>query len=305
MSFHGDVRIGISGWRYKGWRGKFYPPKLPQRSELHFAAETFRSIEINGTHYSLQRPNSFEQWRMETPDDFVFSVKGSRFITHMKKLRDVDEALSNFFAQGLLALGPKLGPILWQFAPRFTYDEERLTEFFEKLPRTTDEAAKLSVEHHPRWNGRVVTEARTKQPIRHCIEIRHDGFARPEFIALLRKHNIGLVVADTVEWPLLFDITSDFVYCRLHGSEELYASGYGDAALDTWAERVARWATGQDVANEAENSKLHGHHASEKAAKKRKTRDVFVYFDNDAKVHAPFDAQGLQERVDRLLKPKI
>jgi uncharacterized protein YecE (DUF72 family) len=301
MATHGKVRIGISGWRYKGWRGRFYPPKLPQRSELHFAAEAFNSIEINGTHYSLQRPNSFQLWRSETPDDFVFSVKGSRFITHMKKLRDIDIALSNFFAQGLLALGPKLGPILWQFPPRFAYNPELLTEFFERLPRTTNAAAKIALEHAPHLKGRAVTDAETDEPIRHCIEIRHDGFACPEFIALLRRHNIGLVVADTVEWPLFFDITSDFVYCRLHGSEELYASGYGGAALDTWATRVARWATGDEAEDEPESSKLWGHHASPKPAKKCRARDVYVYFDNDAKVHAPYDAQGLRERVDRLL----
>ncbi|MGI4758997.1 MAG: DUF72 domain-containing protein [Janthinobacterium lividum] len=297
----GRIHIGISGWRYKGWRGQFYPLKLPQRSELQFAAGLFNSIEINGTHYSLQRPNSFEQWREQTPDDFVFSVKGSRFITHMKKLRGVEQGLANFFAQGLLALGPKLGPILWQVAPQFAYQEERLAEFFEQLPRTTGEAAALALEHHPRLKGRVVTEVLVSQPLRHCLEMRNDSCVCPEFIALLRKHNIGLVVADTVEWPLLFDLTSDFVYCRLHGSEELYASGYGDDALQTWAERVVRWARGQEAEDEPPTSKLHGHHASPAPARKLKTRDVYVYFDNDAKVHAPYDAQGLRERVDRLL----
>lgn len=296
----GRIHIGISGWRYKGWRGRFYPPKLPQRGELGFAAGLFNSIEINGTHYSLQRPGSFVQWRNETPAGFVFSIKGSRFITHMKKLRDIDGALANFFAQGLLALGPKLGPILWQLAPQFKFDAERLGAFFDQLPRTTEAAAKLALEHHPRLQGRSVTEALTKQPLRHCLEIRNDTCVCPEFVALLRHHNIGLVVADTVEWPLLFDITSDFVYCRLHGSEELYASGYGDAALDTWAERVARWARGQEADDEPPGSRLHGHHASTVAPKKRATRDVYVYFDNDAKVHAPFDAQALRERVKRL-----
>jgi uncharacterized protein YecE (DUF72 family) len=301
MSAPGKVRIGISGWRYKGWRGRFYPPKLPQRSELSHAASLFNSIEINGTHYSLQRPQYFEQWNRETPDDFVFSVKGSRFITHMKKLRDVDTALSNFFAQGLLALGPKLGPILWQVSPAFTFDANRMAAFFDQLPRTTEQAAALAVEHHPRLKERAFTQALVRKPLRHCIEIRHNSCACPELIALLRKHNIGLVVADTVEWPLLFDITSDFVYCRLHGSEELYASGYGDDALDVWAERVVRWARGQEADDEPVSAKLQGHHASQKMAPKRAARDVYVYFDNDAKVHAPFDAQHLRERVDGLL----
>lgn len=301
----GNTHIGISGWRYKGWRGQFYPPKLPQRLELQHAAGIFNSIEINGTHYSLQRPASFEQWRNETPDGFTFALKGSRFITHMLKLRGVEGALANFFAQGVLALGPKMGPILWQFAPRFPFDTERLSAFFDLLPRTTADAAALAHDHGPRLKGRAFTEALVKQPVRHCIEIRHDSFVCPEFVGLLRKHNIGLVVADTVEWPLLFDVTSDFVYCRLHGSEELYASGYGDAALDTWAARVAHWAHGEDVEDEAPTSKLHGHHASPKPAGKRKTREVFLYFDNDAKVHAPYDAQGLQRRVDKLLAMKI
>ncbi len=297
----GKVYIGISGWRYKGWRGRFYPPRLPQRRELAFAAGLFNSIEINGTHYSLQRPNNFAQWRDETPEDFIFSVKGSRFITHMKKLRGVEEGLANFFAQGLLALGPKLGPILWQLPPRFAFNGERMAAFFDLLPRSTAAAAMLALEHHPRLAGRVVTEAAHPMPLRHCLEIRHDSCICPEFIALLRKQDIGLVVADTVEWPLLFDLTSDFVYCRLHGSEELYASGYGDAALDTWAQRVARWARGEEVEDEPPGSKLHGHHASPKLAKRRAARDVYVYFDNDAKVHAPFDAQHLRERVDLLL----
>lgn len=301
MAMQGHVHIGISGWRYKGWRGKFYPPKLPQRCELQFAAERFGSIEVNGTHYSLQRPQSFAQWRDQTPKDFVFAVKGSRFITHMKKLRGVEEALSNFFAQGILALGEKLGPILWQLPPQSAFDPERLAQFFDLLPRTTDEAAALAMEHHPRLKGRSFTDAMTKQKMRHCLEIRHDSCIHSDFVALLRKHNIGLVVADTVEWPLLFDITSDFVYCRLHGSEELYASGYGDEALDRWADRVVQWATGNEVEDEPKGSRLHGHHASEKMAPKRKTRDVYVYFDNDAKVHAPFDAQGLMQRVNERL----
>lgn len=299
MAGHGNVHIGISGWRYKGWRGSFYPPKLRQKDELQFAARHFNSIEVNGTHYSLQKPAYFEQWRDQTPDGFVFAIKGSRFITHMKKLAGIEEGLANFFAQGILALGPKLGPILWQLPPQTSFNPERLGRFFAALPRTTEEAAAIAHEHSPRLSGRSFTDALTKQTLRHCLEIRHDSCIHPDFIALLRQHNIGLVVADTVEWPLLLDITSDFVYCRLHGSEELYVSGYGDAALDTWAERVALWATGHEVQNEPATSRLHGQHASNKPAEKRASRDVYVYFDNDAKVHAPYDAQGLVERVNR------
>lgn len=304
MAMHGHVHIGISGWRYKGWRGKFYPPRLLQRCELQYAAKRFGSIEINGTHYSLQRPKSFTQWRDETPKGFVFAVKGSRFITHMKKLRGVDEALANFFAQGVLALGEKLGPVLWQLPPSMKFNVGQLSDFFSKLPRTTEEAAALAHDHSPKLKGRSFLQVLKKQPVRHCLEIRHESFACEEFIALVRKYDVGLVVADTVEWPLLFDVTSDFVYCRLHGSEQLYASGYGDTALDTWADRVAQWATGHEAKDESSHSKLHGHHASTKSAQKRKKRDVYVYFDNDAKVHAPFDAQGLMERVDHRLHTK-
>lgn len=292
----GDIRIGISGWRYAGWRGVFYPPKLPQRRELEFAAGRFRSIEINGTHYSLQRPNHFLQWAAETPEDFVFSIKGSRFITHMKKLRDVEEALANFFAQGLLALGRKLGPILWQFPPQLAFNPDRFENFFRILPRTLDQAAKLARLHGPRLQGRAVTEAprgTSRMPLRHCVEIRHESFAVPEFVDLLRRNNIGLVVADTVDWPLLMDITGDFVYCRLHGSEQLYASGYEEKALNQWAERVTRWATGQNSGD--------GRFASADRAQKLPQRDVYVYFDNDMKVRAPFDALALQERISRLL----
>lgn len=298
MATGGNVHIGISGWRYKGWRGKFYPTSLRQREELAYAAGQLNSIEINGTHYSLQRPSSFEQWRTETPDNFVFSIKGSRFITHMKKLKDVDEALANFFAQGLLALGPKLGPILWQLPPQTSFNPERLSDFFNKLPRSTEEAAALARGHSPRLDGRSFTEAITQQKLRHCLEIRHDSFCTPEAVALLREHTIGLVVADTVEWPLLFDVTSDFVYCRLHGSEQLYVSGYDDAALDTWADRVTRWSTGREADDEPQSSTLQGRHASPRLAPKRTRRDVYVYFDNDAKVHAPYDALGLMKRVN-------
>ena len=292
----GKVRIGISGWRYAGWRGVFYPPKLPQRSELTFAANHFTSIEINGTHYSLQKPEYFAKWATETPDDFVFAIKGSRFITHMKKLRDVEEALANFFAQGVLGLGKKLGPVLWQFPPQFVFDPVKLEAFFNLLPRTIKQAAQLASAHGSKLHGRAQTRIKrgtAKQEIRHCVEIRHESFAVPGFIQLLRRHSIGSVVADTVEWPLLMDLTTDFVYCRLHGSEQLYASGYNDAALDLWADRVVAWAKGDEAPS--------GRFACGERCPKNPARDVYVYFDNDMKVRAPFDAQGLRKRVEQRL----
>jgi len=293
MSAHGEVRIGISGWRYKGWRGVFYPKKLPQRSELDFASREFNTIELNGSFYSLQRPESFATWSSETPADFQFAVKGSRYITHMRKLREIEVPLANFFAQGLLRLGPKLGPILWQFPPNFRFDPERLESFFAMLPRNHKEAAILGSRHDKRLDHRSWLGTRKPTRLRHAVEIRHESFVCEEFIALLRRHNVALVVADTVEWPLLMDVSADFVYCRLHGSEQLYASGYDDKALDVWANRVVTWAKGGEVHD--------GRRASAKNAAKRKRRDVFVYFDNDAKVRAPFDAKGLCSRVKKLL----
>ena len=290
MAAHGDIRIGISGWRYKPWRGVFYPEGLQQRRELAFCADCFRAVEINGTFYSLQRPEFFEAWAAAVPEDFVFAIKGSRFITHNKKLKDIEAPLANFFAQGLLNLGTKLGPFLWQFAPRFRFDPERLASFFAMLPRDTEQAAALARRHDQRVAGRAVLQAKAPGRLRHAVEIRHPSFVDPAFVDLLRQRDVALVCADTVDWPRLMDLTSDFVYCRLHGSEQLYASGYDDAALDVWADRVAAWAAGGEP-GDAER-------VIDSPGPRLPTRDVYVFFDNDAKVRAPFDAQGLIARVD-------
>jgi uncharacterized protein YecE (DUF72 family) len=289
----GQVRIGISGWTYKPWRGVFYPTGLAQKKELAYAASLFPTVEINGTFYSLQRPSSFATWAEQTPPGFVFAVKGSRYITHMLKLRGVEQALANFFASGLLMLGSKLGPILWQFPPNFQFRPDLLEEFFALLPQDTHAAATLAKRHDKRLKGRACTEPGKRRRVRHAMEIRHPSFVVPEFVALLRQYNIALVCADTVEWPRLMDVTSDFLYCRLHGSEVLYTSQYSDEELDRWAARIAAWARGGEVAD--------GDHACPKPARKRAARDVFVYFDNDAKVFAPKDAQALTHRVDKLL----
>jgi uncharacterized protein YecE (DUF72 family) len=294
MAKAGTVRIGVSGWRYGPWRGVFYPKGLRQKHELKFLAQQFPTVEINGTFYSLQRPEFFQAWCDQTPSEFVFAVKGSRYITHMLKLRNVETPLANFFASGVLALGRKLGPILWQFPHRFRFNPEKLESFFKLLPRDTDQAARLARRHDERVKGRSHLESGPKRKLRHAIEIRHDSFAAPAFIALLRRHRIGLVVADTVDWPLLMDVTSDFIYCRLHGSEELYASGYDDAALNRWADHIAAWAHGREHDQ--------GKRASERSPGKRASRDVYVYFDNDKKVRAPFDAHSLIVKVKRRLK---
>lgn len=277
------VRIGISGWRYAPWRGKFYPKGLRQKDELAYAASKFSTVEINGTFYSLQRPESFAAWHDAVPDDFVFAVKGARYITHMLKLKNVEQPLANFFAQGLLALKAKLGPVLWQFPPNFIFNPDKLAAFFDLLPRTTRQAQALARGHNDNVkNNGTFLKVDADRPIRHALEIRHDSFRSAEFIALLRRHDIALVVADTVDWPLLMDATSDFVYVRLHGSRQLYASGYGRKALDRWAGRITAWTRG----GEAE-----GEHGGTPARRQR--RDVYVYFDNDAKVRAPFDALNL------------
>jgi len=281
----GRVRIGISGWRYARWRGSFYPKDLRQKDELAYAAERFPSVEVNGTFYSLQAPTSFKSWADQTPKDFIFAVKGPRFITHMKRLKDVRVPLANFFASGVLALGPKLGPVLWQLPPSFSFDKERLEDFFKLLPRNVGEASALARHHDSKLKHRAVLST-TGGHIRHALEIRHDSFRNPEFIALLRRYRIALVVADTVEWPLLTDATADFIYVRLHGSRQLYASGYGSKALDRWANRIRAWTSGREA---------EGEHAGPPARPAK--RDVYLYFDNDAKVHAPFDALSLIRRL--------
>jgi uncharacterized protein YecE (DUF72 family) len=287
------VRIGISGWTYKPWRGIFFPANLPQKRELEFAANTFRTIEINGTFYSLQRPSSYQSWAERTPDDFVFSVKGSRYITHLRRLREIETPLANFFASGILKLGPKLGPILWQFPPSFQYSHDLIENFLALLPKDTEAAAKLASRHDDRLEDRSFYEVEEKRKMRHAMEIRHASFVTPEFIRLLRKYRIALVCADAVEWPRLMDVTSDFLYCRLHGSEQLYASGYGPKAIEEWADRVVGWARGGESKD--------GDFASNQRAPLRKKRDVYVYFDNDAKVRAPRDARQLDRRVAELM----
>ena len=268
------ARVGISGWRYPPWRGEFYPAGLAQRRELEYASARLSTIEINGTFYSLQRPESFRAWREQTPAEFVFAVKGPRFVTHMKKLRGVDAPLANFFASGLLLLAEKLGPILWQLPPSLGFDAGRLSDFFALLPRTTTAAARLAGRHDERVDGRAVVETDAQRPIRHAVEVRHRSFATPTFLDLLREHDVAVVVADTAgKWPLLREVTADFAYVRLHGDAELYASGYTDAALDGWATTVGGWVE-------------RGH-------------DAFVYFDNDVKVRAPYDAMALAQRLAR------
>jgi uncharacterized protein YecE (DUF72 family) len=294
MRSSAGVRIGISGWNYPKWRKVFYPDGLAHKNELSYASRAVDTIEINGSFYSLLRPDSVKRWRAETPARFVFAVKGSRFITHMKKLRGVDVALANFFASGVLALEDKLGPVLWQLPPSMKFEEERLAEFFERLPRTTRAAVEIARRHDARVSGRSYVETSADRRLRYAVEVRHPSFHDPAFVALLRRHRVALCVADTAGlYPDFEDVTADFVYVRLHGETRLYESGYDRSSLERWARRVEAWRNGA----ETPDARLA---APERPAPRRRTRDVYVYFDNDARVRAPFDAMALRALVSRV-----
>ena len=266
--------VGMSGWTYAPWRGEFYPKGLRQADELAYASSKVTSIELNGSFYSLQKPTSWQKWRDETPDDFVFSVKGPRFITHIKRLDEVDEPLANFFASGILAMGAKLGPVLWQLPPSLDFDPEIVEKFLAQLPHTTTEAVALAKKRGERMSGKEYLETDAERPLRHAVEPRSHTFDDPEFATLLEKHGVATVLGDSAgRWPKLDWVTADFAYARLHGDKELYASGYDDAGLDTWEE----W------------TRDHLDHE----------RDAYVYFDNDMKVRAPYDAMALLQRLSR------
>lgn len=262
----------------------FFPKGLRQADELSYAAGQFRTIEVNGTFYGLQKPASFAAWAEQVPEDFVFSVKAPRFITHIRRLRDADTPVANFIPSGLLRLGARLGPILWQLPPNFAFDAGRIESFLSCLPHTTKAAAALAKRHDARLDGRAWTKTDADRPLRHAMEIRHDSFRDRAFIDLLRKYGVALVCADTPEWPRLGDVTADFIYARLHGAEQLYASGYTPPDIAGWAARAATWQSG---GTPDDLDRL-----APKASRRR--RDVFVYFDNDIKVLAPRDASALE-----------
>jgi len=279
----GRVLVGISGYDYKPWRGRFYPDEIPARRWLEYASRQFDSIELNGTFYSLKSPAVFERWAAEVPDEFVFAVKGGRFITHNLKLRNAEASLGNFYASGVLALGQKTGPFLWQLPGTYSFDPDRLDGFMRMLPRTSREAEAVARAHDHRLRRGALVDAAVDVPYRHAFEVRHPTYFHDEFYDLLRLHRCAFVIADTAgKFPYAEEVTADFVYVRLHGSEVLYASGYTDAELDTWATKIAAWRL-----------------ASRSGRVGEVARDVYVYFDNDAKVHAPFDARRLAERVGR------
>jgi len=280
------IFIGISGWRYVPWRGVFYPRGLAQARELDYASRQLPTIEINGSFYSLQRPESYAAWYAATPPGFLFAVKGNRFITHMLKLKEIEGPLANVLASGIFELREKLGPFLWQFPEMVKFDHERFEHFLSLLPQDTEAALERALQYQPRMEGKVSLAMDAKRPMRHAVEVRHPSFRDERFIALLRKYNVALVVADTAgKWPYMEDVTADFMYLRLHGDEELYASGYGDAAIERWAGKIRAWSTGGQPED--------GVRVASKAPLRRKIRDVYCYFDNDIKVHAPYDAKRL------------
>ena len=282
-----DVRVGLSGWTYAPWAGHFYPDGLPARRQLAHAASIFRAIEVNGSFYRLQTPSTFARWAEQTPDDFLFAVKGPRFITHIRRLDHIETPLANFFGSGVLALKQKLGPLLWQFPPNLPFDT-RMEDFLKSLPRDTEQAAHLAKRHDTRLEGRALTQTDAKRTLRHAVEIRHESFLTEAFVDLLRAHSVALVIADSVDWPCRMDLTADFVYCRLHGPSDLYRSRYEPEALDLWARRVRAWTQGRPAPKAKRISKTPAPSQS---------RDVFVFFDNTDKRHAPEDAQALARRL--------
>lgn len=282
------IRIGISGWTYPPWRGEFYLKGLPQKRELAYAAALFPSIEINGTFYGLQTPASFARWAASTPPDFVFAVKAPRYLTHILRLRDIETPLANFMASGVLRLGSRLGPILWQFPPSFRFERESFAAFLTLLPQDGKAASACAQKHDDHIKARGWLTADGIDRLRHAVEVRHESFRDPAFIDLLRQHNVALVCADAVDWPLWTDLTADFAYIRLHGSQELYASGYDDGELDRWATLVAAWAEGNDAGGETRIAP---------AKADGRPRDVYVYFDNTMKPRAPRDALALMSRL--------
>ena len=288
------IRVGISGWRYAPWRGVFYPSGLAQAEELRYAGQIFPTLEINGSFYSLQRPETYALWREQTPPGFIFALKGSRYITHMLKLRQVERPLANFFASDVLNLREKLGPILWQFPPAVRFDPERFGAFFALLPTDTAAALSLARRRDRRMKGRSRLAIDASRPLRHAIEIRHESFVTPAFVNLLRKHGFAFTVAETAgRWPLVGDVTADFLYLRLHGDKQLYTGGYGDRALDRWARRIRTWEAG----GIPDDVRCIVSRASSSAAR----RDVYCYLDNtDGKLRAPADACSLLRKLGLL-----
>ncbi|GAB5508413.1 MAG: DUF72 domain-containing protein [Rhizobiaceae bacterium] len=263
----GTIRAGIGGWTFEPWEGTFYPDKLAKKRQLEYASSKLRTIEVNGTYYSGFKPATYAKWAAETPDGFVFAIKGNRFVTNRKVLAEAGGSMEKFFAQGLEELGPKLGPIVWQFAPTKKFDAADFEGFLKLLPQTH---AGLT--------------------LRHALEVRHPSFADPEFVALARKYGCAICYAHHEKYPEFADITADFVYARLQRGKDDILTAYAPADLDGWAARLKSWADG----GQPDDLPL----ADPGAAVEAKPRDVFVYIIHEGKVRAPHGAMALQERAD-------
>ncbi|MFD1326778.1 DUF72 domain-containing protein [Mycoplana ramosa] len=266
MTKPGTIRTGIGGWTFEPWEGTFYPDKLSKKRQLEFASRELTAIEVNGTYYSSQKPETFAKWAAEVPEGFVFSLKASRFTTNRKVLAEAGESIERFLTQGLTELGPHLGPILWQFAPTKKFDPEDFEAFLQLLPEKQDGL-----------------------PLRHALEVRNDSFRVPEFAALARKHKAAIVYAHHDDYPEIADVTADFVYARLQRGSDDVPTCYPPKALDEWADRLTEWADGSQPGDLPVIDPAH-RPAPEK-------RDVFAFFITSGKVNAPNGARELQKRV--------
>ncbi|OJF91071.1 DUF72 domain-containing protein [Pararhizobium antarcticum] len=267
MSTSGTIRCGIGGWTFDPWEGTFYPEKLPKKRQLEYASGQLQVIEVNGTYYGSQKPETFAKWASEVPDGFVFSLKASRFATNKKVLAEAGESIGRFLSQGLTELGPHLGPILWQFMPTKKFDADDFGAFLALLPEKQDGLT-----------------------LRHAVEVRHESFRVPEFASLLARHKVAVVCADHADYPMIADVTGGFVYARLQTGSDDVDTCYDDARLDLWAGRLKNWAAGGDSADLA--------HADPERTTEKKPRDVYAFFITEGKVNAPNGARTLQKLVD-------
>lgn len=283
------IRVGVSGWSYAEWRGRFYPEGLRHADELAFSAAALDTLEANATFYSLARPGQFRRWHEESPRGFRYAVKGSRFLTHNKKLADTGTGLANFLASGVFELREKLGPVLWQLPENLRFRPERVEAFCAALPRDTTAAAEVARRHDDHVADPVVSPDRNRR-IRHVLEPRHGSYFVPELVDILRRHHVALAVSDAADWPCVEEITASFVYVRLHGHDETYVSRYGGDGLRWWAERIQRWHDG----GQPDDART----ITDRLPPKVPSRDVYVYFDNTAHGHAPADALLLRRLLD-------
>lgn len=267
MSASGIIRTGIGGWTFDPWEGHFYPENLPKKRQLEFASRELKVIEVNGTYYGSQKPETFAKWASEVPEGFIFSLKASRFATNKKVLAEAGESVERFLGQGLTELGDHLGPILWQFMPTKKFEPDDFDAFLALLPNERDGIALL-----------------------HAIEVRHPSFQVPEFAALARKHNVSIVYAEHADYPEIADVTGDFIYARLQKGDDGIATCYAPAALDTWATRLKVWAAGSEPSDLPRIDPDHSPSA--------RPRDVYAFFITEGKVNAPFGAKALQTRVE-------